>query len=109
MSNTNQRFVQDINRLIAVPRERQSELPKVSFEPVAAVRGIGDVNIPPNTQAGGIASPLKEIPGTRIYHEPRLIRSSDGLFAFEQQTIKQAHFEDANGETIILEFQPSDF
>lgn len=109
MSNTNQRFVQDINRLIAVRKERQSELPKASFEPIIAVRGIGDANAPPSIQAGNIVSPLKEIPGTRLYHEPHIIRSSDGLFAFENQTISRAHFEDANGEMIVLEFQPSDF
>ncbi|MGE3319664.1 MAG: hypothetical protein AB7I18_10255 [Candidatus Berkiella sp.] len=109
MSNTNQRFVQDINRLITVRNERHSELPKVSFEPVTAVRGIGDANIPPNTQVGSLASPLREIPGTRLYHEPHIIKSSDGLFALEKQTIRQAHFEDANGEMIVLEFQPSDF
>lgn len=106
MSNTNQRFVQDINRLIAVPRERQSVLPKVSFEPISAVRGIGDTTALPITQSEGIASPLKEVPGTRLYYESELIRSSDGLFVFEQKSIKQAQFADANGQTITMEFEP---
>lgn len=104
MSNTNQRFVQDINRLIAIPRERQSELPKVSFEPIAAVRGIGDATALPVTQSEGIASPLKEIPGRREYYEPQLVKSSDGLFVIEQQALKVAAFSDANGNELIIEF-----
>ncbi len=104
MSNTNQRFVQDINRLIAVTRERQSELPKVSFEPIAAVRGIGDTTALPIAQSEGIVSPLKEIPGRREYYDPQLVKSSDGLFVIEQQILKKAVFIDANGTELAIQF-----
>lgn len=104
MSNTNQRFVQDINRLITVRNERQPELPKVSFEPITAVRGIGDATAQPVSQSDGIASPLKEIPGRREYYEPQSVKSSDGLFVIEQQAIKVSVFLDANGNEHIIEF-----
>ena len=104
MSNTNLRFVQDINRLIAVPRQRQSELPKVSFEPITAVRGVGDATALPTSQSEGIASPLKEIPGRREYYEPQLVKSSDGLFLIEQQILKKAVFIDANGTELAIQF-----
>lgn len=107
MSNTNQRFVQDINRLITVRTEGQSELPKVSIDLIAAVRGIGDAIEPPVSKAEGVASPLKEIPGRREYYEPQLVKSSDGLFVIEQQVLKKAAFTDADGNEIIFEF--SDF
>lgn len=107
MSNTNQRFVQDINRLISVRNKPQSELPKVSFEPIAAVRGIGDATTPPVSQSEGIASPLKEIPGRREYYESQLVKSSDGLFVIEQQVLKMAVFIDANGAEVSLEFSNS--
>ena len=104
MSNTNQRFVKDINRLITFRNERQSELPKVTVEPIAAVRGIGDATSSPTSQSEGIASPLKEIPGRREYYEPQLVKSSDGLFVIEQQVLKRAVFIDANGTELSIEF-----
>ena len=104
MSNTNQRFVQDINRLITVRNERKPELPKVSFEPIAAARGVGDATALPTSQSEGIASPLKEIPGRREYYDPQLVKSSDGLFVIEQQTLKKAVFIDENGTELAIEF-----
>ena len=104
MSNTNQRFVQNINRLITVRKERQSELPEVVIEPIAAVRGVGDATVLPISQSEGIASPLKEIPGRREYSEPLLVKSSDGLFVIEQQVIKKAVFLDANGTEFEIYF-----
>jgi len=104
MSSTNSRFVQDVNRIIRVQRASQSLLEEVLIEPIAATRGIGEVTEKPRNQSGGIASPLKEIPGTREYHEPELITSSDGLFVIEQKIMKKAIFEDQNGEQIIIEF-----
>lgn len=104
MSNTNQRFVQDINRLIAERKLRQSELPKVTVEPIAAVRGVGDATALPVSQSEGIASPLKEVLGTRVYYEPEVVTSSDGLFVFERKEIRKITFLDSNGEPVVLEF-----
>lgn len=104
MANTNHRFVQDINRIIKVRKEGNGELLSVKVEPIIAVRGIGEVTKPPISHSDGIASPLKEIPGTREYYEPELMTSSDGLFVIEQKVVKRTIFEDANGEQITLEF-----
>jgi hypothetical protein len=104
MSGTNSRFVQDLNRIVRLRQANKGEIKKVQAEPIGAVRGIGETNTPPKIQSGGIASPLKEIPGTRIYFEPELLTSSDGLFVIEQKAIKQAVYEDANGEQVVIEF-----
>src|SRR5437899_2703232 len=105
MTSTNARFVQDVNSIIQVQRLNQTLLDEVEIELITAVRGIGDATEPPKEQSGGIASPLKEIAGSREYHEPDLITSSDGLFVIEHQAIKKAVFEDANGEQVVIEFQ----
>ncbi len=107
MSGTTSRFVQDLNRIVKLRNSNKGEIEKVQAEPIVAVRGIGETNSPPKTQTGGIASPLKEIPGTRVYYEPELLTSSDGLFVVEQKVIKQAVYEDANGEQVIIEFAKS--
>lgn len=104
MGVTNSRFVQDLNRMVKLRQSNKGEIKKVQAEPIGAARGIGETNSPPKTQSGGIASPLKEIPGTRIYFEPELLTSSDGLFVIEQKAIKQAVYEDANGDQVTIEF-----
>lgn len=104
MSGTTSRFVQDLNRIVKLRQGNKGEIGKVQAEPIGAVRGVGEKNTPPKTQTGGIASPLKEVPGTRIYFEAELLTSSDGLFVIEQKAIKQAVYEDANGEQVVIEF-----
>lgn len=103
-SNTNQRFVQDLNRLIKPAKERQSALPEVVVVSIAPVRGLGDATKLPVSNPEGISSPLKEIPGRREYYPPQLIKSSDGLFAIEKQILKSAAFMDSNGNELIIEF-----
>lgn len=109
MSNTTGRFVHDINRLISARKEQQNALEKVTIEPIVAVRGIGEANQPPKVEAsGGIASPLTELPGRREYYPPCLIKSSDGLFAIEQQSLKKAAFTDKDGNEIVIEFSDAE-
>jgi len=90
MSGTTSRFVQDLNRIVKLRNNNKGEIEKVQAEPIVAVRGIGETNLPPKTQSGGIASPM--------------LTSSDGLFVVEQKANKQAVYEDANGEQIMIEF-----
>lgn len=102
---TNASFVKNVNRLIEVKKSSAQTLTDIIAEPIAACRGIGEANTPPNTStSAGIASPLTEIPNTREYYEPTLIKSSDGLFVIESRPIKKAVFEDGNGKRITIDF-----
>lgn len=104
MSNTNSRFVQDLNRIVRFNSSTQSSLSVVQPDPIVAVRGIGEAT-EPKAQSVGIASPLKEISGTREYYDPEFITSSDGLFVIEQKAIKRATYFDSNGSQVVIEFE----
>lgn len=104
MSNTNSRFILDVNRIVRVQQANSAELEEIKIEPIAATRGIGETVAKSAKQSASIASPLKEIVGSREYYDPQLLKSSDGLFVIEQQAIKRLTFEDANGEKVMIEF-----
>lgn len=105
MSQTNQRFVHDLNRLITAKSVSTKSFKKNEYDPIPAQRGIGDLVNFPKESSGGIASPLKEVPNKRTFHPPQLLKSSDGLFVIEQQALKSAVFLDANGNEVVLEFE----
>lgn len=105
---TNANFVKNVNQLINVKKTSNVVLPEIIAEPIAASQGIGDSNnLPQEASSSSLASPLKEIPNTREYYEPELIKSSDGLFVIESKAMKSAEFEDANGEKMRIEFLPT--
>ncbi|MFO1259091.1 MAG: hypothetical protein U1E78_11870 [Gammaproteobacteria bacterium] len=102
---TDARFVKHVNQLIETKKVSTERLSPALSEPIAACRGVGTANNPPApSDSSSLASPLKEIPNTREYHEPELIKSSDGLFVIESKSLKSAQFEDANGNQVKLEF-----
>jgi len=102
VSNTNTRFVLDINRIVKVQKIKRQIPNEPQAEPIAPGRGIGEKSNKANSPS--IASPLKEIGHLREYYEPELITSSDGLFVMERQVIKKLVFEDANGDNVVVIF-----
>ena len=56
---------------------------------------------------GGIASPLSEVPGSRVYYAPQNVTTTDGAIIFRIEALKEIQFEDANGETVAVQFQSS--
>lgn len=104
MSSTTSRFVQDLNRIVRVRQSTPFSLKELQGDPIAGTRGIGDITEPKVQASGSIASPLKEIAGSREYYESELITSSDGLFTIEQSSLKSVSFEDASGQKITIEF-----
>lgn len=66
---------------------------------------------------GAIASPLTETvttnddgtsTSTRAYHEARMVETSDGLFSFLVKPIKTLNMQDANRETVVMNFANPD-
>ncbi len=103
MSNTNSRFVQDINRIVRAQQGKQSNIQDTEAEPIAPTRGVGEKTELVNKNSG-IVSPLKEIGNLREYYETELFASSDGLFVTERQAVKKVVFSDANGNDMVVEF-----
>lgn len=103
MTNTNGRFVKDINRIVHTQQNKQSSFSDIQLEPIASTIGIGN-KIEVENQASGIASPLKEIAHLREYYEPEFLTSSDGLFVMERKILKKMVFEDADGNNLYLIF-----
>lgn len=101
MSNTNGRFVKDINRIVHTQQQKQSGFSGVQLEPITSMRGIGN-KVENEQKSSGIASPLKEVSHLREYYEPELLTSSDGLFVMERRVVKRIVFEDANKQIIEL-------
>lgn len=103
---TDARFVENVNQLVQVKKLKSQSLSVISSEPIASARGIGETTKQQPVSSSGIASPLKEVPGTREYYDVELIKSSDGLFVIESKALKKAIFEDANKQQVTIEFGP---
>lgn len=52
--------------------------------------------------SSSIASPLKEVEGTRTYHAEQELVSSDGLFTLTWTPVNQLTMKDDNGEIVEL-------
>lgn len=103
MSHTNQRFVQDLNRMVKGSQSTPNQPKTVQVDPIIAKRGVGEKVANPNPSSG-IASPLKEIAHLREYDEPELLTSSDGLFVMERKRVRKMVFEDASSSQLIVYF-----
>ncbi|MCU7845286.1 MAG: hypothetical protein KZQ93_15765 [Candidatus Thiodiazotropha sp. (ex Monitilora ramsayi)] len=60
------------------------------------------------SDAGGIASPLTEQPGTRTNYVERYVFSTDGVFAIAHQPVLQAAFTDAVGREVKFNYADPD-
>lgn len=101
---TGKAVVDDINRL-ATPQGQRRTLRQV--QPVGALpasRGRGVYTPPEASTGGGIASPLTENDNSRTYHDTRFIYSNDYLLAMEVRPLKALTMTDADGETVVLNF-----
>ena len=96
--------VDDINALVTPPRQRK---PLPGLAPRGSVppqRGRGNYTAPVGGTGGGIASPLVEQSGTRVFYEEVLRPSTDGAVFFAVRAARRLTMTDANGEAVVLEF-----
>lgn len=103
---TGQSAADELNALVAPPRQRDS-LPSLEPRgPIAVRRGRGSYDPAAAGHAGGgIASPLVEQDAAqREYHPATLVPSSDGLVWLRVRPLKKVVLTDANGATVVMEF-----
>lgn len=99
---TDRRLQEYLNTLIDQGRDREG-LPELP--PRDALPGGKGLATPSGGVGGGITSPLEESDaGTRQYHPPGQITSSDGLFVLELEPIKQMEMRDGDGNDVTLIF-----
>jgi len=99
------RVVEELNRLQRVPPQRRTLRTVPPVGAVPASRGRASYVPPPAATGGGIASPLIEEPGTRTFHLPRIITTSDGLFVFRLRRTASITMKDANNAEVLMEFE----
>jgi hypothetical protein len=97
--------VDDINAVVAQPRQRRA-LPAVDARgSVPPQRGRGNYTAPPAGSGGGVASPFTETPGTRTYHEtPIVIQSTDGSIFMAVKMPAIVTMTDANGAPAVFNY-----
>lgn len=113
--NTDQRLIDDLNRLLDLPSERRLPelLPRGASSPS---RGYAEGPEPEVPVGGGIASPLTEIESTedplvesREYFETEVeITSTDGMITFVYQPIARLRSQDALGSPVEQVFRHPD-
>lgn len=86
-------------------RGKQRLASDASRDAIPGKTGIG--RPPAGSQVGGvpISPPLVEIKDSRQYHAVRELKSSDGLFTFTWQPIKEIDFVDRAGRRFGFIFQ----
>ncbi len=102
--------VQALRQLLREPRKPTGPLPPAPGSAIPAQRGIARPGVGKQQGSGGgggIASPLSEVPGSRVYYAPQTVTTTDGAIIFRIEPLKEVQFEDANGETITVQFQSS--
>lgn len=94
----------DINKLIPPKARGKKRLPALAGNrSIAGSRGIGRAS--GSAASGGIASPLTEVAGQRVYHTTaRSLISSDGLFTLMYYNLKSIRFLDAKSRTVIINY-----
>lgn len=102
LQRTGQQVANDINRLTDPRAPRKTLRPVEPVGALPATRGRGVYKPPPAT--GGIASPLVEQSGTREFHPPRTVTSTDGLLVMQIRQVKTLHMLDANDAEVVMEF-----
>lgn len=71
------------------PAAQRDAIPPSVGEAVPSASGLG----------GGVAWPLTEQPGTRVYGQPIVYTSPDGLMVIEMAPAKTLTMTDGNGDT----------
>lgn len=95
----------DINALVNQPRQRRTLRTVEPRGPLIGQAGTGNYQAPPARTDGGIASPLTEVVNSREYHPTAQRVSTDGAVVFEVRAAKTVTMTDANGATVLMEYQ----
>lgn len=70
---------------------------------IGAARGIARLTSAPGNGEAGIASPLTETAyAERLWHAPRSITASDGVFTFVLTPVRAIQMVDANGRDVRM-------
>lgn len=101
MNQPDRSLIDDIAR--SIPQQ-----PRLRATSVLKKRGGVDSKVgtgTPGSDGVGIASPLTEPDaGAREYWPEQTIQSDYALFALRIKPIKTVYMQDANGETVVLQF-----
>lgn len=74
--------------------------------PLEAQRGRGDYEAQASGTGGGIASPLVEQnTNLREYFPEEYLKSTDGLMWSRARPLKKIVMQDANGDSVVMEFK----
>ena len=95
---------QGIRQLAALKARGKQRLPAAQARgAIVSARGKG---LPTGTAAAasGIASPLREIVGSRTYHAEKTIDSTDGFFQLVYEPLKSVRMLDAGGRVVEFNF-----
>jgi hypothetical protein len=97
--------VEDLKRLQSAPQQRRTLRTVPPVGAVPAARGSATYVAPPETGGGGISSPLTETPGTRTFHTPRVVTTTDGMFTFALRRVATITMTDATDAEVLMEFE----
>lgn len=93
----------DMRALSETPKVREP-LPVVPRRgSMRSVRGVGSIESTTARGTGsGIASPLIEAEGSRIYHPPSVVVPADGYFFYSVRSVSKLTMEDADGQEVEI-------
>ncbi len=97
----------DINALITPPQQRAGLRRQEARGALPGQTGTGNYSPPPTSSGGtGVASPVKETAGSRLYHEaPVVISSTDGSLFMSVLMPARFTMLDAEGREIVFEYE----
>lgn len=98
-------FKRDLNALESTPRRtvQLSQREARGTRPPTVGRGNYVAAPSAGQTGGGIASPLTETDyATREWHDPKTLKSSDGLLTFQVRAIKKVRTTDADDVEVIM-------
>ena len=75
-------------------------------DPVPAKAGVKR-QVSSSSRSGGIASPLTEVGGSRVYQQNYTeLTSSDGILKFRIKRLIRAEFKDAFDNSVVVNYTP---
>lgn len=106
-----QQLVDDLKALIKADARIKAGLPPAKArDEIPAARGVGLATAASKASGGGggIASPLDETEGSRLYYAERYKTSTDGLFTIAWAPTMVTVFTDANGAEVEVWYADPD-
>lgn len=103
---TGRSLVDDLNSVVTPTQQGRVLPPLESRGGRPAARGVADYKPPASGGGGGVASPLQEQAYTdRVFFDPQLIESSDGLFTLRLEPLEKLVMRDANNAEAVFLFK----